>query len=399
MAKKVEKVKEVGKSVAEVDKGFGKKSVKMVRGGVRNKKRKVINATADINQEAVKKRFSGGAKSFENACKFLDLLQVPYRIVVCGGTREIHYKNKIQRFVITQNKDNRVGAACRAVLNDVRKFEEKHGKLKSEVRTTFYRNGGLFMQYIMQSGRDIDVIDVSACYWTIAKNSGVILQKTFDKYLDDKLLRLISIGNLNKSTSEITYRAGYPVDGSDKVEENYHAWVWHYVVYKAYELFQKINKKIGGQIFLFKTDCAYVSPKYTEKVKEALKEAGFSCTVERKKIVGYFRGRVVMENKQKVLSLSNFGVSKAMYELLPIVPVEPSLIRKHDREEREEMNNQPKALRPLEPNKDFENSQKEMYAEWERQYPLIKAGKSKLKKTTQNFIVREIEKKKKDGKK
>ncbi len=368
---------------------------KMVKGGIKNKKRRVINATADINQEPIKKRFSGGAKSFENACKMNDLFKIPYKIVVCGGTREIHIGQKIQRFVIAQNKDNRVGAACRSVLNDVRKFEESKGKLRSEVRTTFYRNGGLFMQYIMQSGRDIDVVDVSACYWTIAKNAGIISQKTFDKYLDDKLLRLISIGNLNKSTSEITYRAGYPVDGSDKVEENYHAWVWHYVVYKAYELFQKINKKIGGQIFLFKTDCAYVSPKHTEKVKEALKDAGFSCTVERKKIVGYYRGRVVMENKKKEVSLSNFGVSKAMYELLPLVPVEASLIRKHDREEREEMNNQPKALKPLTPNSDFENAQKEMYAEWERQYPLIKAGKSKLKKTTQNFIVREIEKKNK----
>jgi hypothetical protein len=207
--------------------------------------------------------------------------------------------------------------------------------LSCERRTTFYRNGGLFTDYIIRGGREIVMVDIKACYWTIAYHAGIINEKTYYKYLASKEMRLFSIGNLKKSKRSAMMQGGRVIKGTETEEKNPHEWVWNYVVYVAYELFTKINNAIGRNAFMYKTDCVYASPEHLDTICEILKEEGFDYKVEKMTIVGHIRTRIIMEDQEGELKISTFGCPNAVTAFLDEIEIDREEYKKALKQERD----------------------------------------------------------------
>lgn len=278
--------------------------------------------------------YNGGQKSFDLTSSMYDSLKIKYRLVSYGATREIHYNGHVLRFAMSNKANRSIGACCLSVMRQVEKFVKEHGVLYCERRTTFYRNGGLFTDYIIRGGRELVMVDIKACYWTIAYHAGIINEKTYYKYLGSKDMRLFSIGNLKKSKRSALIQGGRIISGTETEEKNQHEWVWNYVVYVAYELFTKINDTIGRNAFMFKTDCVYASPEHLDKICEILKEEGFEYKVEKMTIKGHNRTRIVMEDEDGDMKISTFGCPNAVTAFLNYIEVDKQEHKQALRKER-----------------------------------------------------------------
>ncbi|PCJ51544.1 MAG: hypothetical protein COA79_26090 [Planctomycetota bacterium] len=252
-----------------------------------------------------KKLFSGGMPSFLTHARMYELLRQDYVVVTYGSVKELLHGKNTLRFVTAQGGDRRIGACCRSVLEDVREFEEDNKPIESEKRTTFYKNSGLFTEYIMKGGREVCLVDVKRCYWTIVHKAGVISKKVYETYKDDKVLRLMAIGNLNKRKTVVEYRKGKRY--SEDTQDNAHAWVWDLVVFKAYEMFEAVNKYSGGKVFMFKTDCMYVAPEQLQTTCKMINSLGYDYSVEYKNVVGRSGSQVVMADNVGRVRGYSFG--------------------------------------------------------------------------------------------
>lgn len=329
--------------------------IKVIPPPKRKKVKRIVGQSDDgtiVMPEGKKKLFGGGERSFEMVCKMYDFFKIPYTVVQSGGSSEIHANGRVRRFVTNKQDIKGVGAACLRVLNDVRKFEERVGTLEVPYRTTFYKNAGLFTDYLMKDGREVVEVDIKACYWTVAFNSGIISEETYNKYEDSKELRLIAIGNTNKSTITTKKRGGQNI-GEHAIEKNFHRWVWNYVVYKAYEIFEKANAKTKKNVFLFRTDGIYVAPEHEETVKQVISKMGFEFRVTKWKVIGHHKRRIVMKNRKGKKKLTHFGCPDAVKTILPYVEMDIKEYNEEIKVEKQELAIQPATLGKLTPNKEF----------------------------------------------
>jgi macrodomain Ter protein organizer (MatP/YcbG family) len=258
--------------------------------------------------------FAGGVKNFESTIKRWNMLKIPYRVVTSGTMSEIHYGGNVLRFVLGKvaDGDKGVGMACKRVKEDATKFTKENGSLPFEKRTTFYLSNGLFNEFIMKGGEDIYMVDINSCYWSIVRNAGIISDKTFNALNDKKVLRLVAIGNLNKKTIVKKYTNGKEV--SIEQFENPNSWVWDYVVYKAYEIFEQVNAYIDNRTMMYKTDCFFVKKEDVEKVQYKLKELGYSSSVEKRKVVGHKSRKAIFSTEDGELKISSFTLGNAVLD-------------------------------------------------------------------------------------
>jgi hypothetical protein len=279
--------------------------------------------------EQIKKNFSGGQRAFEMQMRLLNRLKATYTVESKGSSMEIHYKDRVMSYVTkSHSKDGHVGvgSVCRLVMNDVDRFLASGGDIPEfEYRTTTAINNAALNDFLLKGKRDIYLVDIKACYWTIVKNASVISESTYKKYLDDKFYRLISIGNLKKSTRVSSYLKGVQV-GQHIITPNKRAWVWDYVVYKSYEIFDEVNQYIDNRTMMFKTDCFFVVESDVEKVQEKLKELGHESSVEKRLVVGHNRGRIILCTEDGELKHSGFTTSiKAITNSLPHIEMNDSI--------------------------------------------------------------------------
>ncbi len=150
----------------------------------------------------------------------------------------------------------------------------------------------------MSGIRRFSTIDAKACYWTIAYNSGIISKKTFDKYIDKKELRLVSIGNLNKTVRKTKVIKGEKDLNGSTVIENDHAWVSKYILSEAFSIYEKVQEATDNSVFKFKTDCVFLSEDYVAIAKKTISDLNFKYTVKTFEVAGMDKGAVVAYNTQ-----------------------------------------------------------------------------------------------------
>lgn len=269
-------------------------------------------------------QFSGGQESLDRHIRMYKRLGVPFKIIKKGSVSEFHYGGNILRFVtVSHGKGSgKIGAVCRVVMNEVDRYMESNPILDFELRTTNDKNTLMFNKFIMSGERDIYMVDVNACYWNILHNAGIISENVYGKYREDKYARLVAVGNLKKSTHVMSFNKGSQ-SGSTVVIPNPRAWVWDYVVFKAYEIFEQVNDYIDHRTMMYKTDCFFVAKNDIEKVQYKLKQLGFESSVEKRTVVGQYKGKVITVDEVGELRYSGFiSNSRAMLSLLPHVEMD-----------------------------------------------------------------------------
>ncbi len=268
-------------------------------------------------KEQQRRIYSGGEKSFENTCKMYDLFNVPYKIYSCGSTRELEYGGQIQKFIIKSEFSafNSIGSVCRCIMLEIDKYLKNNAPIKTEYRSTNYCNGEVIADYIMKGGRKINAVDMSACYWNILHNATIISDKFYRKYLDEKALRLIAVGNLNKKKTSSIRQAGKKIKNSEMEIVNPYSWVWNYVVFKAYEIFEMVNKQLNNNIIMLKTDCFYIAENHLSALEKIMQTIGYEYTVKNYTIVARRKGSVqivLVDEETGEMKLTYFGNNRGL---------------------------------------------------------------------------------------
>lgn len=268
----------------------------------------------------IKKTFGGGQIALDSNMRMFNRMGMKYDVVISGSVTELHCGGNITRYVTSKAGDGNIyiGAACKVVKEEVTKYTELNGSLNYDLRTTNYTNSGLFNDYVLKGGREVYLIDIKACYWNILHNDGIISSKTYSKYLNDKVLRLVSVGNLNKKSTTRSFGGGKEIS-SPSVVNNPNGWVWEYVVYRAYEIFEKVNSAINFKTMQYKTDCFFVTKDEVEVVKSTLNELGYESSVERRIIAGQENRRVIYVTEDGEMKMSAFMLSRSVSDILPSV--------------------------------------------------------------------------------
>ncbi len=268
-------------------------------------------------KEQQRRIYSGGEKAFDFACKIYDFFNEPYKVTTCGSVRELEYGGQIQKFIFKNefSEYTSIGSACRCIMLDIDKYLLTNEPIRSPHRSTYYCNGEIMADYIMKGGRKISAVDMSACYWNILHNAGIIGDKLYRRYLDEKIIRLIAVGNLTKKKTSSIRQRGKAIKGSEIEVSNQYGWVWDYVIYKAYEIFETANKLLNNNIIMLKTDCFYIAEKYLPELEKIMQSIGYEYKVENYTIAGRRKGSmqlVLVDEQTAEMKLSYFGNNRGL---------------------------------------------------------------------------------------
>ena len=217
-----------------------------------------------------------------------------FTVISSGSIRIIETDTKT-KYCLT-NVKGLVPHACKDVQADVLNYMSTN-PIPAIVSgsKTFYINRELHTRLMNENIYELPAIDINACYWNILHNKGILSDKTYYKYLNKKTERLIAVGNLYKTVRVVQYISGEIV-GRPHVSRYDWEWVWRYVVSETWQLFEKINMAVGGNIVMFKTDCFYVLPCNVNQVIELIELYGYTCKSEIKTII---------RSKKQYLNINN----------------------------------------------------------------------------------------------
>lgn len=264
-------------------------------------------------------KYSGGRESYEKTANRFNQKEMSYILEEAGSSRIIDLNGRRFKFNLADKSDGRVGACCRAVLRDVIAFEAENEKIITTAKpSTAIINERVFVDLIMSGIRTFSAIDAKFCYWAIVYKAGIITKKTFDKYRDQKELRLVAIGNLNKNVRKTKVIRGQKDLNGSEVVENSHAWVWNYVLSEAYDIYEKVHAATNGSVFKFKTDCVFVEEKYTSISQQIISDMGYESTIKTYQIAGMENFITISYNiKNGDEYKSNFGGYRKIRGILP----------------------------------------------------------------------------------
>jgi len=122
--------------------------------------------------------------------------------------------------------------------------------------------------------------DVNSAYWTIAKNLGIISEKTHDRVIGEefKVTRLAALAILGRNIVFKDYRNGealkdpFIFKGNDIAKNLYKA-----IRYTCYVHMDKLSQLLGNDFDAYRTDCIYYrdSPENRKLVYDYLDSHGF----------------------------------------------------------------------------------------------------------------------------
>lgn len=285
--------------------------------------------------------FAGGAKSFDFRVNNLAKRKVPHTIEIKGNVAVVtsngyHYRYKLSVEVEeikgkteeetaklkkeAESEVIRIMHCCKAVRHDVKQFlktNEPYSFGKSETVFVSQAATGFF---IHSGGREVDLVDIKCCYWTVLRNFGIISAKTFEAYKEYRDPRLIAVGCL-KRAKHTKFHDGDKVVNT-QVERSDVEWVWDFVVYKTYQAIKTVCDAVGWRVFSYITDGIYLPSELSSEAVSILEKLGFQVSVKKYKIVGYQSHYMVLENASGFYKRANLGMSTGIKSALREIPKE-----------------------------------------------------------------------------
>jgi len=289
--------------------------------------------TIDVNASDVYSRvnFAGGAKSFDFRVNNLAKRKVPHTIQIKGNVaivtsngfdyryklkveeEEIKGKTEEERAKLKKDAESeviRIMHCCKAVRNDLKQFLKNNEPYSFGKSETVFVSQAVTGYFIHSGGRNIALVDIKCCYWTVLRNFGIISDKTFEAYKDYRDPRLIAVGCL-KRAKHIKFHDGDAVVGT-QVERSNAEWVWDFVVFKTYQAIKTVCDAVGWKVFSYITDGIYLPSDLAPQAVEILERLGFQVVVKEYKIVGYQSHYMVLESASGFYKRANLGMSSGI---------------------------------------------------------------------------------------
>jgi hypothetical protein len=226
--------------------------------------------------------YSGYSRTSNNVKAGLVNSKKSFKLVTYGNSHKIVYSNSTYAF-FNRSNNKEIPIACKQVLSCAKNYLKKYSRdtlSNNPNATTMFSNRHLLKQALQDQSTEIVAIDIKACYWNILKNKGILTKKVYNKYLDNKLVRLVAVGNLAKAKHERFYINGKENKDLYIRTENKYRIIWDYVVSQVWDVFHKINYALSFNIMFFKTDCFYVLPEYEGAITNYLRSINLNYSIE-----------------------------------------------------------------------------------------------------------------------
>jgi len=243
-----------------------------------------------------------------------------------GRTVYINDRQCIRRYIIKSNVDNSVMQCSKATKKLCTQYQETHGAKKYGKYNNIWLSEDYLYKYLKKikgtnEKPEIAYVDVDHCYWQIAYVHGILDDKTYEKYKNNRIARLTSIGCRNRSTYTDYFKNGRHI--KREVEPNELAWVWHFVNYKAFQAMETVKKEFP--IFSYYTDGVYLPEEHAqEAVDLILSKHKLHSKIERYSIIGYTGHYLILQNKEtKRYKQTRLSRDSRAKELLPKLEYSP----------------------------------------------------------------------------
>jgi hypothetical protein len=213
--------------------------------------------------------------------------KIPHTVLSHGSTKAIEANgNKYQ--LIYANMDNKIANGCKIVKQECMDYLKTHTNFEElnliKGATTQYRNRTLIQELKEKNATSSIIgIDIQACYWNLLHNLGVLSDKTFNKYVDVKNIRLIAVGNLNKRITIINFdENGKQIGNPFSYKHPTHVF-WDYVVSRSWDLALQAKKDI--KLVAFRTDCFYILPESEKYIINLITSNNLKYRIEKKALI------------------------------------------------------------------------------------------------------------------
>lgn len=156
---------------------------------------------------------------------------------------------------------------CKEVKRDALKFLELNPDIES--RTGAYEITGTNLAFIGEWSKknkdndEIALVDLNHAYFRVAYLFGIVSEKTYLKWKDNRDARLIALGSFNRSAVS-DLKKGDKVMETVKVENDLTP-VWNYIVFKTYKAVISVCMQLNHQYFQFQTDGIYLPVELADK--------------------------------------------------------------------------------------------------------------------------------------
>ncbi len=244
--------------------------------------------------------FAGGLKSYERKInKFVDN-KMNFKVISYGETRKVIFRGLSFNYFgakstkadgsngkVKINKKLKAGFLVGMVLRDINAYIERAereglpipAKIEGQKPMLVYSNPNNIRYYGLH--RTVKAIDVNHCFWSATFKKGYITERTYLIGLRDekeyKDSRLVAIGVLNKLQTMTEFKKGIPQKPIANMEyyDKYSPFYWS-IISEVNELFYQVRKCLGGDLFMWLTDCAFINPDGREEVIKIIEDMGYS---------------------------------------------------------------------------------------------------------------------------
>ncbi len=232
--------------------------------------------------------FSGGLKSYERKLKSFTDNKMNFKVVSYGETRKMMFRGlSFNYFGAKGNKKLKAGFLVGMVIRDINSYIKRAAeeglpmpaKIEGQKPMLIYSNPNNIRYYGLH--RTVKAIDVNYCFWKAAFKLGYITERTFLIGLREEKLykdsRLVAIGVLNKLQTLTEFKLGVAQKPIPNLEyyNKYSPFYWS-IISEVNELFYQVRKCLGGDLFMWLTDCAFINPDGREEVIKIMDGMGYS---------------------------------------------------------------------------------------------------------------------------
>jgi hypothetical protein len=203
-----------------------------------------------------------------------------FQVTSKGSSRIVEFESgiKYRFFGHGKTKSSRIEGAYFATMlkNSVDKYIDRYGIIEK-------RDGIISQVFNVKGieesvGKPICCLDLNLCYWRTAYLLGYIDRKLYDKGIESGHKRgmLVSIGSLNTLPIIEKYENGSMISQTADSELNarYSPFYWA-IIGKVYDLCMEVYKVIGDDLYMWLTDCAFISIEKQNEVIEVFEKFGF----------------------------------------------------------------------------------------------------------------------------
>lgn len=139
-------------------------------------------------------------------------------------------------------------------------------------------------------------IDVSSAYFTIAYNTGLISEETFEMaYTVSKKCRLASVGSLATTKKHVSVDQDGNVIDSETRKSEYRSAFFYLAKYLD-DFMLSVFEKYRNDIFFYYVDAFFCKSSVADDIKKEIQEKGFKYSYDKYDLIEIYNGKCYISN-------------------------------------------------------------------------------------------------------